>query len=365
MPESGVHSSDQGHRPFLLLLVLFSLFLSFWILRPFFHTIVLAIIIAAVFHRLQGRVVRWYGGRKNAAALTVLALVACLIIFPILFFLSELAVQGFAFFQKASEWIGKGNLETLMARPETQSVIQWFREHLEIIAFAKTDIQGYLLQLSRSFGQFVLKHGAGLLQNIAGLIFHLAVMLFLTFYMIRDGQDMLAQAKYLFPLRGEQKDRVIDRIRITGRSVLLGSLLTAVCQGAVGGIGLAIVGIPGLIWGTVLGFTSLIPIVGTSLVWIPSLGYLALMGQWKRAVFLALWAIFLVGTIDNFLRPFFMGGKGRMSTFYVFLSLIGGIHVFGLPGILYGPLILAFANVMLYIYRVEYQGKEPAEASPP
>ena len=160
----------------------------------------------------------------------------------------------------------------------------------------------------------------------------------------------------LSPLRDEQEERIIHIMKDVGRSVLLGSFLTALCQGLAGGIGLAIVGIPAFFWGSLMGFASLIPFVGMALIWVPAVGYLALMGRWKAALFLFLWCTLLVGMIDNFLRPFLMRGEGKMSPFYVFLAIIGGVTYFGLPGILYGPLILAFARVMLFIYKVEYRG---------
>jgi predicted PurR-regulated permease PerM len=105
----------------------------------------------------------------------------------------------------------------------------------------------------------------------------------------------------------------------------------------------------------VCGFSSLIPIVGTSLVWVPAVIYLVLLAKWKAALFLAIWSVVLLGSIDNFLRPFLMKGEGRMSPFYIFLAIIGGVQYFGLLGILYGPLILSFAMIMLYMYGAEYR----------
>jgi predicted PurR-regulated permease PerM len=148
---------------------------------------------------------------------------------------------------------------------------------------------------------------------------------------------------------------MIERIRAVARSVLLGNLLTGLCQGLVGGIGLALVGLPGLFWGAVMVVASLIPIVGTALVWVPAAGYLLLAGRWKSALFLVGWSVLLVGSIDNFVRPFLMGGAGGLSPFFVFLAIMGGLQYFGLAGVLYGPLVLAFAAVVLFIYKEEFR----------
>jgi len=190
---------------------------------------------------------------------------------------------------------------------------------------------------------------------LATLLSQFLIMFFVMFYLVRDGADLLKTLKVLSPLREDQEDRILARVRGVSRSVFLGSFVTAILQGIVGGIGLAIAGIPGLFWGAVMGFTSLIPVVGTALVWVPAAGYLVLAGHWKAAVFLILWSIVLVSSIDSFLKPFLMRGPGGLSPFYVFLAVMGGLQYFGLPGLLYGPLVLGFAAVILYIYEEEFR----------
>jgi predicted PurR-regulated permease PerM len=180
-------------------------------------------------------------------------------------------------------------------------------------------------------------------------------MIFVAFYLVRDGGEMVSGIRYYIPLRVEQEDRIINGIRVVTKSVLLGTFLTAVCQGLVGGIALAILGFPGLFWGTMTALASLIPLVGGYLIWVPIALYLLLLGEVKSAVLLAIWSTVASGIIDNFVRPLLMKGKSKMSPFYIFLAILGGVQYFGLKGILYGPLILSFAMIMLFIYGVEYR----------
>jgi predicted PurR-regulated permease PerM len=112
---------------------------------------------------------------------------------------------------------------------------------------------------------------------------------------------------------------------------------------------------PGLFWGTMMGFASLVPVVGTALIWVPAAAYLFLTGQIGMGVFFTLWSIIVVGSIDNFVRPLIMKGTSGLSTMYLFLSIMGGIQVFGMKGLLYGPLSLGMAVVMLRIYSEEYK----------
>jgi predicted PurR-regulated permease PerM len=359
------------HRPFLLVVVVFSLYLTYMILQPFLHTVVLAIVLASLFHPLQLRLARVFRGRRGLAALLTLFVIVFAIVLPLVFFLSTLVAQGVLSVNLVSEWIKAGNLDLLLHDARIQEFTQWTREHAGVIDLQKLDIQGNLLRFSRNFGQFLISKGANLLGDLAGIIARFFIMMFIVFYLLRDGAEMVDKVKYLAPLRKEQEDRILEKIQAVARSALLGSFFTALSQGLVGGIGLYLVGIPGLFWGTMMGFCSLIPIVGTGLIWVPAAVYLGILGKWKAMAFLVVWSVVLLGSIDNFLRPFLMKGQAGMPPFYIFLAIVGGVQCFGLVGILYGPLILAFAMVMLYIYEIEYQellvGLEEAaaEAIPP
>jgi predicted PurR-regulated permease PerM len=121
----------------------------------------------------------------------------------------------------------------------------------------------------------------------------------------------------------------------------------------IGGIGLWICGIPAIFWGTIMAFTSMIPIVGTALVWVPAAIYLAVTGEMGYALFLVAWGVLVVGSVDNFLRPLFMQGAS-MNTVIVFFSLIGGLHVFGLMGLIYGPIIFSVTLVLFRLYENEF-----------
>lgn len=361
---STVSRTVRGYRPFLLIVLFCSLYLAYLILQPFLHILIFAIVLATAFHPTQVRLSRLYRGRKNLAALTIVFIITFVIVLPVFLFTSALVNQGLQSINQMNEWIKAGNLNKLAHDERLVTFLARIQERLPFLELEKMNLTNSLLEISKGFGQYFLSKGATILGNVATLVSHFFIMIFVVFYVLRDGKEMIHQARLLSPLKTEQEDRIINGIHVVGGSVLLGTLATAAFQGLVGGIGLAIVGIPGLFWGTVMGFSSLIPIVGTSLVWIPSVVYLILLGKMKYAVFLVAWNILLVGSIDNFLRPFLMGGEGRMSPFYVFLAIIGGVQYFGLVGILYGPLILSFAMIMLYIYQVEYREDLLKEGSP-
>jgi predicted PurR-regulated permease PerM len=318
-------------------------------------TLIFSIVLASLFYPVQVFLVRIYRGKKGLAALTIIFIITFLLIIPVFLFASALVAQGLDSINRVHEWLKGGNLEKLSTDPRIVEYTSMIQERFGFLELKKLDVVSNLLQISKNLGQVLLTKGATLLGNLVSLITHFFIMIFVVFYLVRDGWEMLQKGRTFSPLRKEQEDELLFGIRIVAKSVFLGTFLTALCQGLVGGIGLAFVGIPGLFWGTVMGFSSLIPIIGTGLIWIPAAAYLALIGSWKKALFLAVWSVVLNGSIDNFLRPFLMRGEGRMSPFYVFLAIIGGVQYFGLVGVLYGPLILSFAMIMLYMYGAEYR----------
>jgi predicted PurR-regulated permease PerM len=180
-------------------------------------------------------------------------------------------------------------------------------------------------------------------------------MIFTFFFFLRDEKKIFDYVLHLVPLSTSQEDRILEKIKTVAKSALLGTFVTAAAQGAAGGIAFAICGFPGLFWGMVMAFASLIPMVGTALVWIPGVLFLVATGHMGLAVFLTLWSVILVGGIDNVVRPLFMQGSADMNTLLIFFAILGGMNLFGLTGLLYGPLLFGLAMVLLYIYSIEYE----------
>ena len=350
----------KTYRIFLLIIVGVSLYLSYLILLPFIDTLILAIILASFFNPLQIYLERRLRGRKNLAALIIVLIITFVIAIPVFVFTSTMVAQGLDTVNKTNEWIRAGKLQQLIEDPRINEYLARLQERFSFIQITKVEIANDLLYVSRDIGQFLLGKVAAILGNVASLVAQFFIMIFIAFYLVRDGREMASSIRYFIPLRAEQEDRIINGIRIVTKSVLLGTFLTAVCQGLVGGIALAILDFPGLFWGTMTALASLIPLVGVYLIWVPIAFYLLLLGETKSVVFLAVWSIVASGIIDNFVRPFLMKGKSKMSPFYIFLAILGGVQYFGLKGILYGPLILSFAMIMMFIYGVEY-GNELTE----
>lgn len=352
--------NHTGSRPFILVLLVGVLYCSYLIVRPFLHAIILAFLIGALLAPLKNRLEARLGGRSSLAGLLIITGVVFLILVPLLFFLSALISQTVETVIKVNQWVQTGGLQKMLDNPgihEWLMKIQVFSDRFSLdLPHIKSEEMGkYVVKITQHVGQFIISQGTSFLGNAVQLAMQFVVMVFFMFYVVRDYELIIRRLKDLLPLKEEQEDRIFERIREVARSALLGTLVTACAQGVAGGIGLAIVGIPALFWGTMMGFMSLIPVLGMSVIWLPSAGYLFLLGKWKLAIFLVIWCVVIVGSIDNFLRPFFMRGTEGMSTFFIFIAVIGGVQYFGLLGVVYGPLILGCLLVVLYIYEAEYR----------
>ncbi|WP_320007930.1 AI-2E family transporter [Maridesulfovibrio sp.] len=340
---------------FLILLLISAIALGYSVIKPFINTIIISVVLCGIFYPLNKKICCRLGGRpKIGAFLTVLIIVFAIIIPAVVFFLGLIG-QGVDSVSAINEWLRTTDFSTFFNSDHYNSYLLWLEQKFPFIEISSSDIQARILEISRSFGQALLTSGTWLAGNMASLVAHFLIMIFLVFSFLKDGDRFIERLRYLSPLRWEQEDFIIESLRKVSKSVLIGSLFIAVLQGVVGGIGLAIAGIPGLFWGTMMSFASLIPVLGTGLIWLPATIYLAIVGKVKIAVFLMLWCGVLVTGIDTVLRPIIVREASRVSTIYVFLAILGGINAFGPLGILYGPLILTFLMVMLHIYGVEFR----------
>ncbi|MBU1003607.1 MAG: AI-2E family transporter [Proteobacteria bacterium] len=352
--------SENGNSPRLVggsmykwtlaVLILFALYLAYRVFSPFLTPIVLASVLAAIFYPLFTRISRTMGGRDTFAAVVVLLIVFFCLFLPTFFFLTGLVTQAATSISEITTWLRSPGFEELLTKARVEMVLSWLQQKLPFIDFAGIDFQSGLIQFSRNVGQTMIGMGTSILGNAFTVLLQFVIMLFVLFFLLKEGRRMIEYVKYLSPLHEDQEDTIINNLRNVSRSVLVGGLLVALLQGVAGGVGLSFVGIPSLFWGTMMGFTSLVPVLGTGIVWVPATVYLFIVGQWQSAVFLLVWCGLGVTSIDTFLRPYFMKEASGMPLLYIFLSVIGGLQAFGPAGLLYGPLILSFTMVMLRIY---------------
>jgi predicted PurR-regulated permease PerM len=346
----------EGRRLFLwffLAMLLFSLYLLFSLLHPFLHSIILACVFTAICHPLYQNCLILTGNRRVPAALIVLFGIALLLTVLIVVFVAGLIPQAKTTIAAVNQWLGGAHLgETLNTYIEP--LLQTIQEHFPEFEISIKDIHDNLTTLSTRAGQHLLGYAYSFVGNTLLFFAHTLLVLLIMFFLFIDGGSLVDRMSYLFPMKAEQTAVMIESLRRMSRAVLVGGFSVAVLQGIVGGIGLALVGIPALFWGAVMAFAALVPVVGTGLVWGPAVIFLLIMGRWQSALFLALWCGVGVTSIDSFLRPYLLRGGAKVPVLFLFMAILGGVNVFGMLGILYGPMILGLVAVMLDIYAEEY-----------
>jgi len=358
----------QSHY-FLFFLLFVILYGCYCIIQPYLHAIILAIILSIVFIPIHRKVERWCRERKTMAAIVTCTLLTLVVVLPVMLLLIALIQQGVSSINDIYDWVAAEKYEQLLKSPVLLSALElWekfgvylkkifpqikfeiFSIDTDLIKLEKT-----LLSMSTYTAQFLLNQGTFLLGNITAIIGKFFLMIFTFFFLVRDYDKIVNQIFHLIPLSTSEENRIINRVREVSRSAILGTLVTAIAQGTVGGITFWLAGLPGLFWGTIMAFASLVPLFGTALIWVPAAIYLLLSGRWMASLFVTFSCIIFVGMIDNFVRPLFMQGSSDMSTLLIFFSILGGMQYFGLIGLLYGPLIFGLTLVLLYIYSIEFE----------
>ncbi len=346
--------AQNAYTWFPMLLFAVALWLLYGIFAPFIDTIIFAIVLAAIASPLHGWAMQRLRLGPTTAALAVTLLVAICVLIPATLFMGGLVGQAKEALAQFNLWLREHDPKALVQEGAASELVRRAQELLPFVDLSQFDITTRMLSATQALGQRILTMSTQLLGNAVVFLIHFTITIFFLFYLLLHGKDWLDKLVALVPMRTEQVEAVVERLGKVCKAVLVGGLLVALLQGVVGGVGMALMGLPGLFWGTMMAFASLIPVLGTGLIWVPAALFLLLVGRWEAAIFLAAWCAFIVVQIDTFLRPYFMKGSTQVPVFFIFLSVLGGVNAFGPAGILYGPLILSFATAMLRIYGQEY-----------
>lgn len=328
------------HRiSFYVLLILVSIaFIA--VVLPFYSAIFWAVVLAIIFFPVHARLESGLGGYSNMAAALSVVICLCLVIIPGLIVLSSLIQQGNHLYQR----IDNGEIDVRRLLQQFQAALplfvqDWLRT-LELNGFDELwrRISGTLMQGGSFFAGRALSFG----QNTLEFFVTFGVMLYLLFFLFRDGRSLARLVRSATPLNDEHTRRFASKFTSVIRATVRGNVIIALIQGSIGGVAFWALGVePALLWGVLMSFLSLLPAVGSALVWVPTAAYLALSGFWIKAVILVAVGVLVIGLVDNLLRPRLVGKETRLPDYVVLISTIGGISLLGINGFVIGPLIAA------------------------
>ncbi len=338
----------------LIIALLAAMFACYQLLEPYINSIILAFIISLLMFPLHEKIEQKLPTHKNISAFLSCIVLTVIIVIPLLFVLSAIVQQGSVLSQNIYDWVSHDGIQTAFKHPWVTNTLNWANHYLPFDAVSPQEIAQKLAKFASSFGTRLVGISAKILGDATNFLLDFFLMLFVLFFLLRDHDRILSILRHILPFSRSQEDRLFEEIEKVSKSAVMGSFLTALAQGVAGGIGMGITGFPMLFWGTMMAFASFIPVVGTALIWIPSAIYLFFTGDTSWAIFLAVWSIVVVGSIDNLLRPLLMQGSNGMNTLMIFFSLLGGLQLFGLIGLIYGPLIFAITTVLFNLYEEEF-----------
>lgn len=335
-------------RVFGLAVVALLAYLSFRIFEPFVAPVYWAFLLAFTFFRVNRLVRALVRGRRGAAAGLMTLGVAVGIVGPAALvavaFANQAVQLGHRLAVLAERYQIAGPTD-LLRLPVVGSAIDWLRQRFGV---DDAQLRDWLVQGSQSAVQFLLARGGGVLLGVFGILGMLSVTLFVLFFFFRDGDALVERLVRIIPYDARRKEKLQRHLEGVTRAVVFGTVVTALVQGTLLGIGFWITGVPSpVVFGALTAVASFVPLVGTALVWVPAAIYLWAQGVLWKTLFLVVWSLAIVGTADNFLRPFLVSGKSRVGTLTVFFGGLGGLAAFGFVGLFLGPVILALVLALL------------------
>lgn len=328
------------------------------LLKPFFAPIFWACAIGVIFYPFQKRLLAKWPHRRNLVSLCTLVLCVVLVVIPVLVVASSFVTEGVSLFQKVQS--GELNLADYVDR--IKQAFPWLQSAAERFDIDLERIKSQTVEAFTGAGQFLAKRALAVGQNTFQFFLNLGLMLYLAFFLIRDGDAMVSMLIRALPLGDEREKLLFAKFAEVTRATIKGNLLVAATQGALGGLIFWWLGIPGaLLWGVVMAVLSLIPAVGAGLIWLPVSLYLYAVGDILNATILVLFGIFVIGLVDNILRPILVGRDTKLPDYVVLFSTLGGLAMFGITGFALGPLLAALFVAFWGIFIREFnEGESPA-----
>jgi len=324
-------------KAFIIVLGLITLaFLT--ILLPFWSSIFWACVMTLLFYPLQRRLRKKFNGRDTLAALATLLAGVFLVVIPV-------TMIAFAFVSEGAqlyELIENQEIEPDQLLERIGSAVPIIPDVLDRLDIDMSNVRAYLsdsaVSLSRQLSQEALSFGRNTVSFTVGLV----LMLYLTFFLLRDGDKMMGWLSTAVPLENDRRQLLFSKFTEVVRATVKGNLVVAMVQGALGGLIFWLLGITApVLWAVVMAFLSLVPAVGAALVWVPVAIYLFATGEVVQGAILVAYGAIIIGLADNVLRPILVGRDTKLPDYVVLFSTLGGISLLGINGFVIGPLIAA------------------------
>ncbi len=326
------------------------------ILQPLWTALGWAAVLAFLLNPLHERLTAKFKGRASLSAGILTGLTPFFVMAPIAFLGVVFARQVATILSDMSKTTltYPDLLERVDTIPIIGGAVRWMRETAPVSA---EEVKGWVMDSAQTVLKSAASIGGSLALGIAGSLVGFFLMLFLLFFLLRDGRAMLKRLIGFIPMEPRPRGQLISYLGDVTRAVVFGSVATALIQGTFAGVGFALVGLPSpVVFGVLATLAAFLP-VGSAIVLIPAVLFLMFEGHWGAAIFLGVWSAG-VGVMDNFLRPYLTAKQAEVSTLAVFVGAIGGASAFGILGLVIGPVLLGFIAALLQFAEKGVVGSE-------
>lgn len=332
------HKISVQRASFYLILALTTVAFGM-LLVPFYSAILWAMILAIVFHPVQRFLVRRLKGREGVAAFLSVLMCICLVIVPVVVILASIAQEGTSLYQQVSseQFDLRGRVESIV------SALPSFIERWTPIKLGSyPDLRGKFSDAIVEASQLMVGHAVNVGETTLSFFVGAGVMLYLLFFLFRDGEKLTAMIRRAMPLSDDYSTQFLEKFTSVINATVRGNVIIAIIQGTIGGVTFWALGIEAaLLWGVVMTLFSMLPAVGAAFVWGPAALVLVFTGAWLKGVMLVLVGLLVIGLIDNLLRPPLVGKNAKLPDYAVLISTVGGMALIGINGFVVGPLIAA------------------------
>lgn len=350
---------------FLFLACAAAIYVCYVMAKPFVKPIVFAAVMAIVFYPMHARISARVRGQNLAALLSTLA-VLIIVFIPVAGLGSAVTREMSQAYESLSLRSAAGGGWVPYVTQELQKPLNLIGRHVDLSGLnLRAELQSRLEQLSAG----IVRSVAQVATNLGSFLFDTAISFFTLFFLFREGRRLRRTIADVLPLDKARTERLFTSISDTIVANVYGVLAVALAQGFLMGVSFLVLGLNSpILWGMVTAVCSLIPLVGTALVWLPATAILAASGHWVKALILLGWSAGFVSMVDHAVRPYVIGGRAKMNTLFVFFSLLGGIKAFGILGVFVGPLVVSITFALLSILREEISAWQvplaPGEGAP-
>ena len=340
---------------FFLACFLVSIFMLGWLLLPFIAILILGAVVTSIFYPLYRLINRHPQIRSSIASLITCILIFCLLFIPIVFFVSSLTQQAYGLYQKAQNAVINDQINTLLK--DTQ-ILQKANNYLAKFNIQLTgeELKKGASEIAKFVGLYLYDQARLIASNTVAFVFNFFLMLMVIYFLLIDGEKLVDYIINLSPLPSDQELMLIGKFNDIAGAILIGNGLGGFIQGLLGGLAFWVFGLPSaFLWGVIMGLLAFLPIFGIGAVLIPTAIYLFLAGQTAVSIFFIIFYFILSMGIEYIFKPKLVGQRVKMHPLLVFFAIIGGLKLFGILGIIYGPLVVTGFLTLADIYRTNYQ----------